>query len=280
MSIESFTEFLEAKRAADERSRDHKTFELFLHYLRQTPKASVLDAGTGTGAMARRLVAALPDADCTVTGLDTSCDSIAVANSVSKDYDRQRLGFACHSLFDAQSDGIVGTVSAVTAHSFVDEFPPVRLLRTFRQLLGGQGMVYTSLTYNGRTEFFPQSRDIEYESRMLELYDRSMDERKFDSEPVAGSRGASRFLAAAEQEGFGIVSFGASDWCIQPRSGVYRRGDAVLLAGMVDFVANESLRHEGMDTERTEAWRAERKAQIRENRLRLLVHHIDSLIEL
>ncbi len=280
MSIASFTDFLEAKRAADERSRDHKTFELFLHYLRSTPKASVLDAGTGTGAMARRLVAALPDADCEVIGLDTDCEAIAVADSVSKEYDQRRLSFACHSLFDAQTDGLVSTVSAVTAHSFVDEFPPAALLQAFRRLLGGQGMVYTSLTYNGRTEFFPQSQDEEYENRMLALYDRSMDERTFEGKPIAGSRGASRFLAAAEQEGFGIVSFGGSDWCIQPRSGEYRRGDAVLLEGMVDFVANESLRHDGMDAERTEAWRTERKTQIREQRLRLLVHHVDSLIEL
>lgn len=279
MSIESFPDYLEAKRAADERARDQRTFELFLESLRSNPVPRVLDVGTGTGAMARRLVTALPESDCEVIGIDTSSEGIAAAHQAGEKYDPNRLRFENISLFSSEVEHTLRPLTAITAHSFVDEFPPELFLRTCGRLLDGEGMLYTSLTYNGRTEFWPQSIDADYERRLLSLYDRSMDERTYNGEATGGSRGASRLLAAAEAHDFAIVSFGGSDWCIQPRNSEYRGGDERLLNGMVDFVANEANKHEEMDESRTEAWRNERKAHVRERRLRLLVHHLDSLLQ-
>ncbi|MFW5995123.1 MAG: methyltransferase domain-containing protein [Spirochaetia bacterium] len=278
MGIESFPDYLEAKRAADERARDIQTFELFVNALKARNAPRVLDAGTGTGAMARRLLAALPDSDCQVIGVDTSAESIEVASAAGRVYAAERLQFEQVSLFSPEAKNTLQPLAAITAHSFVDEFPPDLFLHTCAQLLEGEGLVYTSLTYNGRTEFWPESSDAQYERRLLELYDRSMDERKFQGQATGGSRGASRLLAAAERHGFSIVCFGGSDWCIQPWRNGYMDGDHRLLEGMVDFVANEANTHQEMNESRTEAWREERSAQIRAKRLRLMVHHLDSLL--
>lgn len=285
MGIESFSEYLEAKRAADERARDQRTFELFLESLNADAAPRVVDAGTGTGAMARRLLTALPDSDCKVIGIDTSAEGIEAASATSEVapaagqmHEPDRLTFKLMSLFSSHAQKTLRPLAAITAHSFVDEFPPDLFLSTCAQLLDGDGLIYTSLTYNGRTEFWPESADAEYERRLLELYDRSMDEREFEGKATGGSRGASRLLAAAERHGFSIVSFGGSDWCIQPRHSEYTDGDERLLKGMVDFVANEANSHGEMDVSRTEAWRQERKEHIRGQRLRLMVHHLDSLL--
>lgn len=276
MSIDRFVDYLEAKRNADERARDCTTFELFLRLLTSFRRPSVLDVGTGTGAMARRVSDALAREDVEITGIDTRAESIEIARSRAAEGGYERLRFECRSVFDS------GKIryAAITAHSFVDEFPPRRLLRAFADHLVPGGLVYASLTYNGRTELWPRAGDRNYERKLLAEYDRSMDERLFDGIPVAGSHGASSFLAEAERCGFEIVHFGGADWCIQPENGAYPEGDATVLDGMIDFIANEANRRSKFDPQRTEAWRSTRRKQIAVSTLRLLVHHLDAVIRI
>ncbi len=276
MSIDRFADYLEAKRNADERARDTTTFGIFLGILRTFSRPSVLDVGTGTGAMARRVYDSLADNDAEITGIDTTGESIAIARLRAAENGFERLRFECRSVFDVDERRYI----AITANSFVDEFPPRQLLRAFARHLAPGGIIYTSLTYNGRTEFWPRAADYDHEQIMLTEYDRSMDERTFEGVPVAGSRGAGRFLAEAERCGFEIVQFGGSDWCIQPENGVYPEGAATVLNGMVDFIANEATRRSKCDPKRTEAWRSIRRKQIQAATLRLLVHHLDAIVRI
>ncbi len=276
MSIDRFADYLEAKRNADERARDTMTFEIFIRILQTFARPSVLDVGTGTGTMARRVSESLAGNNVEITGIDTTEESIAIARSRAAENGSERLRFECRSVFDVDER----RYTAITANSFVDEFPPRQLLCAFARHLAPGGIVYTSLTYNGRTEFWPRAADHDHEQTMLTEYDRSMDERAFEGVPVAGSRGAGRFLAEAERCGFEIVRFGGADWSIQPEEGVYPEGDATVLEGMVDFIANEANRRSKCDPKRTEAWRSTRRKQIEAATLRLLVHHLDAIVRI
>lgn len=231
--------------------------------------------------MARYLVEITPECTFTVCGIDSSEENIRHAREQKSTVrGSDRLDFLCGSLFEAPPSRLGAPLAAITAHSFVDEFPPQRLLQCFSSLLAPRGLVYASLTYNGRTAFWPQASEPEFEAELLLTYDRSMDERTFEGAPIAGSKGAQRFLSAAVPAGFEILCFGGSDWCIQPETGgLYSGDDATLLAGMVDFVSNEALKHAHLDATRTETWRSERRAQIERGELRLLVHHVDALLE-
>ncbi len=276
MSIDRFADYLEAKRSADERARDIATFETFLGIVRAIPRPSVLDVGTGTGAMARSVADSLVGKEVEITGIDTATENLTVARSKAAEAGYESLRFECRSVFEIDAR----RYSTITAKSFVDEFPPRRLLRAFAGHLAPGGIIYTSLTYNGRTEFWPRAADHDYEQMMLAEYDRSMDERTFEGTPVAGSRGAGRFLDEAERCGFEIVRFGGADWCIQPEDGSYLEGDSTVLYGMVDFIASEAKRRPQCDPERTKAWRSNRRKQIETAKLRLLVHHLDAIVRI
>jgi hypothetical protein len=167
-------------------------------------------------------------------------------------------------------------LDAVMAHAFLDIVPLRPALERFRGLLAPAGLLYATITYDGRTTLLPAAAEAGVEERLLEAYDRSMDERRVGGAPTGGSRAGTRLLAALPASGFEVAGCGASDWSLYPFGGRYRGGEALFLETILETMHAEGGR-QGLPRASLDAWLDSRLADLRAARLGLIVHQLDVL---
>jgi len=299
-----FQDYLEAKIALDARSRNQEVYAAFLEALRTMRHGAslrILDVGCGTGAMLRRLFEEDLAADLDLTALDRDAASLRLAR-LRLLAEVRAAGLACEEgqdtlavsrrgnhavvrfvqgdvLEDAWESGTGEPYDVVMAHAFMDIVPLDRTLALFRRLLAAQGLLYTTITYDGRTTVVPAARDSCFEARLLEVYDRSMDQRRTGGGAGGaggGSRSGTLLLAALAAADFGVVGCGASDWSLYPFGGRYRGAESVFLEAILETIQAEGLR-QGLPHAAMDRWMESRMDDLRAARLGLIVHQLDIL---
>jgi SAM-dependent methyltransferase len=297
--VPDFADFLDAKFDLDERSLAADVRRDCFDAIAQRDSLRCLDIGTGTGAMALRLL----DACTGVRSVDVvalDCDERLLARARTKlaahlaqrgfdrldgsDDDRfdahhahRRVGlrFACCDVgrFEPRAGE---RYDLVTAHAFMDLVPMRPLLARIADWLAPGGLFYATLNYDGETTLFPLYEDEALESALLRRYDASMEERRVaDGQPTGGARSGRRLHALLPEAGFDVVAWGSSDWNVVPRHGHLREGDAVVLSVLLEALKRENDAH--CDARRLEAWHRVRCTQLEAGRLGAIVHQIDVL---
>lgn len=290
-----FGDFLEAKFALDERSLARDVRGAWLAML-QRDALRCLDIGTGTGAMVRRLLDAVPAASSIeVVALDRDSGILARARASMRAHLSRRgfeqhdeadgieahdarrrvhLRFACSDIlqFEPQPGD---RYDLVTAHAFMDLVPMRPLLERIAGWLSPGGLFYATLNYDGETVLLPPHADAAFEESLLARYDASMEERRVEGSPTGGARSGRRLHALLDEAGFEILACASSDWNAVPHHGRLRDGDAVVLSVLLDALRRECEPH--VDRARLAAWYDERRALLAAGRLGAIVHQIDLL---
>jgi SAM-dependent methyltransferase len=300
----AFQDYLEAKRPVDDRGRNADVYAAFRAALAERAAAAamrgrpvrVLDAGTGTGAMVRRLLAEPVGTPLEIVAIDRDAKSLARARGLvlaaaakagllcGDDGELITVGAGEHAATVrlVRTDMVEGALpftflfDIVMAHALMDILPVDLALGRIAGLLEPGGCFYATITYDGRTTLVPAAGDPAFEERVLAVYDRSMDDRRAHGLATGGSRAGTRLVAALPGAGLELTGCGASDWSVYPFGGTYLGRDAVFLEAILRMIAAEGLR-QGLPTDATNAWLAARLADLAAARLGLIVHQLDVL---
>jgi SAM-dependent methyltransferase len=297
----SFSEYLDAKFALDERSLNPDVRAAFRAALGGAERRACLDLGTGAGASLRRLLEMEPAADLDIVAVDRDENLLRLAQErtaaqlAGQGYtleetagriralgpDRRiTVDFCVADVQDCAPPCPSGRFDAVIAHQVMDLLPLDLMAGRIAGWLRPHGVCYASLDYDGLTALFPGYRDEALETRILAVYDASMERRRVRGLPTGGARSGRRLHAALSDRGFDILAYGSSDWNLTPLRRAYRDRDAAVLEVLLELIRGEADRSGGFDPARLDAWHRDRLECLAEGRLGLIVHQIDLLAEL
>lgn len=295
MTAAELADYLEAKALLDRRSLNPEVWETFLQALAPYSDAEVVDLGTGTGAMMRRLALAASNPDMVLTGVereaalvevaidrcrvaltsaDWNCRAVEEGFEAERSEYRRRFRFVRADCLEFEPDA---PCRAVCAHTFMDLVPPARILAHVAAWLAPGGLLYATCNYDAGTTLFPAHSDPALEAELLACYDRSMENRRWQGEATGGAYSGRRLHGALAAGGWRILAYGSSDWNLTPIRDGYRDDDAGVLAALLEMIHGEG-RSSGQFSERKLThWRRERLDQLRSGRLGLIIHQLDML---
>jgi SAM-dependent methyltransferase len=308
---------LEAKFSVDSASLNRGLYVTFCDRLRGKVDPRILDLGTGTGAMLRRILSLNLQGQVHLVGLDQDQENLIVA----LDRTEQALQGSGFRVRGKESDGRMTQIRAgkqnvelrvdlvpgdlldwqkieqigehsfdyITAHAFMDLMPVKSALTEIRKLLTKVGVFYSTLNYDGQTLLLPQYEDSGFEKRLLQIYNRSMEDRRTRGRKTGGCLSGRRLYQALCEEGWAIQGMGSSDWNLFPSGGGYSADERLFLVTILTMIAQEALgaqsqgavaeriRSVDVDEKALAAWYRRRSEAVQAGRLALVVHQLDLL---
>ena len=304
-----FPAYLEAKFAIDSASLNASLYKRFLEHLRHNVNLRVLDLGTGTGAMLRRIVELELPGQVQLVGLDQEQQNLAAGvdrmvrllrdlgfNAVGKQQSEEvrsicgkrggsevRIEFLRGDLLDRRTTDKLDPFDCITAHAFMDLMPLKRAVAVVRRLLKVDGLFYPTLNYDGLTVLIPEYRDAGFERRLLRIYNRSMEQRRNRGRKTGGALSGRRLYQALLEGGFSILGTGSSDWNVFPIGGAYTEEQKLFLTAILSMIEVEARRHSAagsgtnVDAKLLAKWYADRLEEVQNHSLSLIVHQLDLL---
>lgn len=290
----NFRRYLRAKRTVDDRAIDRRVVETLRGRLQERTEAvdgplRVLEAGAGIGTMLARLVEwdVLPQGEIRYTAVDIEPDTIdAVAPYVREWAAERELSVSgtdpvvlegpnrrielepVVSEAVTHAERTAGEWDLLVGSALLDLLGLDALDRLLGALSPG-GLCYFPITFDGGTRFRPEhpaDRTIErhYHAHM-------------DAKPGGSSRAGGDVVARLQRaDGVTLLGVAGSDWVVRPIEGAYPGDEAYLLRhilGTIEGAVGEMTD----DTERLNAWLAERRAQVDAAELCYLTHQLDVL---
>jgi len=306
-----FLSYLEAKFAIDTASLNTSLYAQFQDHLRHAVNLRVLDLGTGTGAMLRRILELELSGQVELFGLDQEerilaagvdrIEQVLLGRGYSIGEKRRspgiksirgergstdiRVEFLRGDLLDKRIIGKLEPFDCITAHAFMDLMPLKRAVAIVRTLLRADGVFYPTLNYDGLTVLLPEYEEPGFERRLLQIYNRSMERRRSGGRKTGGSLSGRRLYRALLEGGFSILGVGSSDWNVFPSGGAHAEEQKLFLTAILSMIAGEARRSRTESTAGTAAvdpklladWYAERCEAMENERLSLIVHQLDLL---
>ncbi len=294
--MDAFAQFLQAKYALDQRSLNPVVWRRFLNELSGRTPLDLLDVGTGTGSMFRRILQHYDHGAMRLSGLDIEsglldiaekeiidllqAKGFAVENGAGRlcavnDEDRIEFQRVCTPLTDFRS--VPNCFDIITAHAFMDLVSLQQTLAGFYSRLKPGGLFYATINYDGETVLFPPYPDSEFEDALLQAYDASMEARRLNGSETGGAKCGRRLYEELLNAGFEIVSYGSSDWNITPCDGAYLDDDHIVLDRLLGWIYSEGRINPSIDLKKLDRWLECRRQQRQKRMLGIIVHQIDVL---
>lgn len=293
-----FARYLQAKKTVDDRALNTSVWNALNNRLTSNRKPlKVLEIGGGIGTMLMRMLdnELLPDSVYTL--LDISHDLI---DSIPHQIESWNEGHGYQIDFFDKYSFTINTPNATTAVKLVcadaikfvdqhmEEFDllianavldlfdlETSLSRILLALTPG-GLFYSTINYDGLTIFEPQINP-EFETRILSLYNQSMDERQTNGQPSGDSKTGRHLFHHFKKLGLAILSAGSSDWVIFPGSKGYLHDEADFLRHLINTIENQMKGHPKIERAEFDQWVTLRKNQIDDQDLVCIVHQMDFL---
>jgi SAM-dependent methyltransferase len=308
--------YLESKFAIDSASLNAPLYARFREHLRRFTDPRILDLGTGTGAMLRRVMHLTLSGRIHLIGLDQEEQNLAAAvdrmesiledrgyrivekrrNSAEQSIHARRRGtdvwveFLKGDLLDSGITAMLPPFDCITAHAFMDLMPLKRAVAVIRSLLKDDGVFYSTLNYDGLTVLVPEYEDDAFERRLLRIYNRSMEARRIRGRKTGGAFSGRRLFRTLSDQGFLILGGGSSDWNVFPSKDAYTEGQKLFLTAVLSLIeteARQAPRRAGtgrpdravpvVEPARLAAWYADRLQAVQNHELALIVHQLDLL---
>jgi SAM-dependent methyltransferase len=306
-----FPAYLEAKFAIDSASLNASLYARFRNHLRNTVDPRVLDLGTGTGAMLRRILELELPGQVQLVGLDQEQQNLAagvdrieqalldrgyrIGNNRQSGEVRSILGkkvgseirieFLRGDLLDTGTTGKLEPFDCITAHAFMDLMPLKRTVAVIRGLLKADGVFYSTLNYDGLTVLLPEYEDEGFEGRLLRIYNRSMEHRRNRGRKTGGALSGRRLYRSLLEGGFAILGVGSSDWNVFPSGAANDEEQKLFLTAILSMIEVEARRHNAsgadpnVDAKLLAKWYADRLEEVQNHSLSLIVHQLDLFAE-
>lgn len=272
-----YTRYLEAKAKLDNRCRNMQVWRTFLSALRKVHHPRILDVGTGTGMMLRRLLGELTGG-AELWGLELDGRLCATAReTVEPELDDQVMVIREGDFLDPDSIAPAETgFDFVTANAFLDLVPLYGAVGRIKGLLREGGVLYAAINYDGITELFPSSEDQSFEDCLIRVYNRSMDDRRVGGRATGGSRTGASLIRTLEAEGFSVRAAGPSDWTVFPAGRGYAEGEQYFLYCLLSMLYREGAAS-SLAGRQLDEWLRARQRHLRGGVLGLLTHQVDLL---
>ncbi|MBN2551555.1 MAG: hypothetical protein JXB06_02245 [Spirochaetales bacterium] len=311
-----FATYLEAKFAIDSASLNPGLYRRFREHLERTPDARILDLGTGTGAMLRRIIDFDLRGRVRLVGVDREKKNLAAAKGRVRESLRKRgyrlrpiressrarrinaekqgcelvVDLLGGDLLDERTTASLEAFHCITAHAFMDLMPLEPAVAVILSLLKAGGIFYPTLNYDGQTVLLPEYDQPGFERRVLRIYDRSMECRRLGGRKTGGALSGRRLYRALLDGGLAILGMGSSDWNVFPHGGVHGAREKIFLTAVLSMIAGEARQYRAaagpsggtgaksrLDPTLLEDWQARRLEDVEEGRLSLVVHQLDIL---
>jgi hypothetical protein len=169
--------------------------------------------------------------------------------------------------------------NVITAHAFLDLAPLPETLRRFADWLQPGGYLYASTNYDGDTVLLRVYDDADFEARLLEHYNQTMERRRVDGQATGGAYCGRRLHGLLPEYGFDILAHGGSDWNVAPVQGEYRDGDSVCLTALLEMIYGEGQRSGLFCQDELDRWYEDRLRSLSEQKLTLSIRQLDLLAQ-
>ncbi len=293
-----YLDYLESKVEIDFRSINRSVFKTFKKLIESTKSPIILDIGTGTGLMIRKILALKLKGAVKIYGIDYNTETQEKAFEMikldleSKKYtvktlnnthiaenDNRKLKITILNA-DFLNEEIFRKLKkigfhCITANSFMDLVPLNKAVKKVFMLLRENGIFYSSINYDGVTALLPKCQDNGFEQVLLERYNQSMDIRKVDGLLTGGSRTGTKIFNVVQDEGFKIVNYGCSDWQIFPEGGEYRKYEPAFLKSILSLIYEEGNKDKLFDDDKLRSWYRLRIGGVEDQSLVLITHQTD-----
>lgn len=274
-----FQRYLSAKRSVDARAFNQGVWSALVNHLgaEKPEQLRILELGGGIGSLAARILKAqlAPQAQYTLVDVDPA--NIGLARQALDPFQKTasiEIEFIAQDAY-AFLDAHAGQQwDLLVAHAFLDLLDLATAVPRFMAALEPGGLFYFPINYDGLTAFEPPA-DPEFEADLLAAYDRSMDERRVDSQPSGDSRTGRHLFARLAAAGAEVLAAGPSDWLVYPHQGAYPEDEAFFLEFILATIKAEMRETPGIDPERLAAWLRTRRHQLADAELVYLAHQLD-----
>ena len=279
MDIVSFIRYLASKKSVDDRALNRRVWGAMMAAVRnpgvQKVGPRVLELGGGIGTMIERVIEEGSLKPGSWTMIDEQPALIAEA--------RRRLARTPPfpvELIAADLDSYLATphpaFDLVVANAFLDLLDSPRSLPRISELGRPGGIFLFSITFDGLTAFEPEI-DRELDNRILELYNRTMDQRVVGGSRSGDSRCGRHLLTLLPRCGYTIIEAGSSDWIVHPRDGGYPADERFFLSCMLGFFEESLPVGAPLEAGELRRWLHARREQLEANELVFLAHQLDVL---
>lgn len=304
-----FHRYLEWKEPIDERSLNRDVQQAFLAAVSAwgSRRLRVLDCGTGTGAMIRRLVDWGLPGEIDIIGLDVNVALLGVAADTFARWAGQR-GYSLRvhrqtagaqqvlTILTPQAEVMVrlyhhdlyamqaleaylpmrGAFDVVTALSLVDLLEEERGLPALLYPLRPLGLVYLLLNYDHETILEP-TQDRSWEAAIIEAHHQALERRIPGRVRFGASYLGRRLYHLLQEHRCEVLAYGASDWVIYPRRGGYSTHETLFLQQILAWVHAAAQASETLDRKPVEEWYRWRLAQLAQAELVYICRQNDIL---
>ena len=283
----TFIRYLASKRSVDDRALNRLVWDAMIAAardqsasLRAFPFARgdgprVLELGGGIGTMVDRVAEEGRLLPGSWTMIDAQPALIAKA--------RQRLALAAPfplELIATDLDAYLKLpfrpFDLVIANAFLDLLDPPRVLPRMAGLCRPGGLFLFSITFDGLTVLEPEI-DRDLDTRIVELYHRTMDERMTGGERSGDSRCGRHLLTLLPRCGYRIMAAGSSDWIVHPSNGEYAADERFFLSCILGFFEESLSARPELDRTTLDRWLRARREQLSSGVLVFMAHQVDVL---
>jgi SAM-dependent methyltransferase len=282
-----FPAYLEAKFAIDAASLNRELYTMFCDHLKGKVDPRVLDLGTGTGAMLRRVLSLNLKGQVHLVGIDQDQESLTAA----LDRTEKTLRGSGFRVKGKVADGRMIQIRAgkQNVELRIDLIQGDLLDWRKIEQIGEHTFDCSTLNYDGHTVLLPQYGEPGFEQRLLHVYNRSMESRRTRGRKTGGCLSGRRLYQALYEEGWAILGMGSSDWNLFPAGGRYSADEKLFLVSILTMIAREALEgrspraaaggaRSGVVYEKALAdWHRRRIEAVQTGRLALVVHQLDLL---
>ena len=304
-----FHRYLDWKERLDHRSLSAQVQQAFVQAVAAIgcQRLRVLDCGTGTGAMIRRLIEWKLAGQLDIIGLDVDATLLSAARdrfarwawergytlqarpetaaamqvfTILTEHTEATVRLYQHDLYTIQECEadlpMQAAFDVVTALSLADLLEEERGLHALLYPVRPLGLVYLLLNYDHETIFEP-TLDRSWEAAIMQAYHHAIER----GTPERGRPGASyigrRLFHLLQQSRCEVLAYGASDWVSYPRSGSYPEHDAQFLQQILVWVYTVAQADETLDAARVEEWYHRRLHQLEQGELVYICRQNDIL---
>ncbi len=283
-----FIRYLTAKREIDDRAlnrhvRDKLSAELMKSNLQSPLK--VLELGAGIGTMVERLIDWRVIPGAAYTAVDGDLDVVRKARdrlNLRTAENQTATGqlsveFICEDIFQFFKHTTNGKQWDLgIAHAFLDLVDITEVIPQFCRLVRPAGLLYLTLNYDGETILLP-GVDSEFDERIMQLYNQSMDERIINGKTAGDSKTGRHLVLHLKNTGVEILAAGSSDWIVFPGNEGYTENETYFLHFIIHAIFMELSKQTSLDLARLDAWIRRRHEQIEKGELIFMAKQIDVL---